>query len=644
MADVSGSRRANDKWWDPEGVPPEKAIWNTVRHLRDEDGARKTALLRFTQLYANRPMQGLGPGEYHRVSQGDDDFQRLRLHLTRSLTEAVQAKIAKNKPKATVLTDGGDFTLQQTAKRLETYLWGQFWRSGLYDMLPQWFTDSAVWGTGVVKVTAPKGRVEIERVYPWELRVDPIEAYHGQPRSLFHERLIDRGVLRNMFPKKKDVINKAQKAKPDDMTGPDRLADQIPVVEAWHLPSGRDANDGAHRIAIEEDGGLLLKEDWQDERFPFAFLRWAQPPIGFWGDSLAEQVEGMEMEVQELLTKIQTSFYHLATPWLVMEQGADAQWQLDNRLGGVKITVKRNERPPFVQTHQTVGNEVFQHLDWLVRQAREDVGVGEMAATSQKPGGLDSGRALIEMNDIETERFVIRGQAFESGVMDVARLILLASRRAARQGHTVEVQARKNKKNGRKTVLEKIDFSDVDMQDDAFQLKMFPASSLPQSPAGRIQAVESLIQSGMLDREEALPLLDFPDVESVVSRKIAPYQLVVEIIEKMLEEGKMVTPEPFMDLDLGVRIMQQAYLDAKVDDVPEDRLELMRRWIQMATNLQQQAQAVQQAQVAPQGQPSQIENVNPQAPAVPAAPQGNGQPAPAAPAAPAGNPGGGAVA
>lgn len=624
--------RAHDRWWDPEGHKPEEAIWSTVRHLRSEDASRRAELLRFTRLYANKPIRGLGPGEYHKAADDDSEFQRLRMHLTRSMAEAVQAKIAKNKPKATVLTDGGDFSLQQKAKRLENYLWGQFWQTGLYDLLPQWFVDAAVWGTGVLKVWADGGDIRVERTYPWELLVDPVEAYHGSPRSLFHVRLIDRGVLRALFPKKRHVIDKAEKAKPDDMSGPDRLADQLLVAEGWHLPSARGAGDGAHRIAIEQDDGMLFKEQWEHTGFPFSFLRWADPPIGFWGDSLAEQVEGMEMEVQELLTKIQASMYHLSNPWIVSEEGSKIDHQVDNRLGGVHVKVGRSERPPHVQTHQTVSNEVFGHLNWLVQQSREDVGVGQMAATGRKPAGLESGRSLLEMNDIETEHFVIRGQAYEGGVMDVGRLIMEASRRIVERGGKVEAKARRTRKNGRKHLLERIDFTDVNIEDEAFDLKVFPASSLPQSPAGRIQAVESLIQSGLLDREEALPLLDFPDVESAVNRKLAPYELMIDIIERILEDEELITPEPFMDLDLGKRIMQQAYLEAKLDRVPDERRELMREWIQLADQLTKDAEAAAQQAAAgpgaiPQGLPQQTV-VNPAAPAVPATQQG--APAPAA--------------
>jgi hypothetical protein len=52
------------------------------------------------------------------------------------------------------------------------------------------------------------------------------------------------------------------------------------------------------------------------------------------------------------------------------------------------------------------------------------------------------------------------------------------------------------------------------------------------------------------------------------------------IIEDMIENGNYQTPEPFMNLALAIQMVQSAYLKARMRNVPEERLELLRRFIE----------------------------------------------------------------
>jgi hypothetical protein len=102
------------------------------------------------------------------------------------------------------------------------------------------------------------------------------------------------------------------------------------------------------------------------------------------------------------------------------------------------------------------------------------------------------------------------------------------------------------------------------------------------------------------------------------------------VIENIIDKGRYSSPEPFSNLPLALKKMNQAYLRAKLDNVPEDRLELMRRYISDAQSLisraqdaemqkqmmiaqaQEQMKAQSQAQSAPQVQGVVSEQVAPE--------------------------------
>ena len=51
------------------------------------------------------------------------------------------------------------------------------------------------------------------------------------------------------------------------------------------------------------------------------------------------------------------------------------------------------------------------------------------------------------------------------------------------------------------------------------------------------------------------------------------------LIEKMIEDGEYQSPEPYINLEYALYLTQSSYLRAKMRNVPEERLELLRRFM-----------------------------------------------------------------
>jgi hypothetical protein len=64
----------------------------------------------------------------------------------------------------------------------------------------------------------------------------------------------------------------------------------------------------------------------------------------------------------------------------------------------------------------------------------------------------------------------------------------------------------------------------------------------------------------------------------------AAFEDIEAAIENMLD-GELEVPEPYQFLDLGVVLVQKAYLDARRNDAPEETLEALRTWIMQANHL-----------------------------------------------------------
>ena len=150
--------------------------------------------------------------------------------------------------------------------------------------------------------------------------------------------------------------------------------------------------------------------------------------------------------------------------------------------------------------------------------------------------------------------------------------------------------------------IEKIKWSDINLEHDEYVMKVYPTSLLPTTPAAKLQKVIEMLQAGMLTQQEARALLDYPDLEAVNNMATASQEIFNMMIERILEKGIYQAPEPYMNLAMGIQMMQSAYLRAKINQVPEIRLDLFRRFIEDSIGMLAAMQAgAQQPPMGPMG-------------------------------------------
>jgi hypothetical protein len=329
-----------------------------------------------------------------------------------------------------------------------------------------------------------------------------------------------------------------------------------------------------------------MDDSWERDEFPFAFIHWTSRLLGFWGQGLAEQLTGIQVEINRLLRNIQQQM-HLATPKVFVESGSKiSKAHINNEIWGV---IEYAGTPPQFFVPKTVSGEIFSHLDRLFNRAYEIAGVSQLAAGAKKPAGLESGVALREFQDIESERFLMVAKAYEQLFLDAAAQMVDIAREVSAKGESFEVISHGDDD------IEKIKWSDINLEHDEYVMKVYPTSLLPTTPAAKLQKVIEMLQAGMLTQQEARALLDYPDLEAVNSMATASQEIFTMMIERILEKGIYQPPEPYMNLSMGIAMMQSAYLRAKINQVPETRLDLFRRFIEDSIGLL----ARMQAQAAP---------------------------------------------
>ena len=468
---ATSGKATNPRWWEEEAL--HEHAFAVAQRIDKDQSYRRAMNLRYARLYANRDLVGLGVGLYSKASQ-ISQAKGVTLNIIKSCVDAAAAKIASARPRPRFLTSGGDWKLQSKAKKLTKFMDGLFAAQGVYEVGQRSFIDSCVFGTGVMKVFAEDGSVTFERVMPDEILIDESEGFYGAPRQMHQRKYIARDVILAAYGTDealKHAILAAAPGGPD--VAPDKAADLIQVIESWHLKSSPEAKDGKHCISIAT--ATLFSEEWDKERFPFVFLRWSPALVGFFGTGIAEEITGIQIEINKILRNIQQAMYITAFPRVYLDAASAVNTDHLNTFGGI---IKYTNKPPTFDTPVAMNSEVYQHLDRLKNYAYEAVGISQLSASSKKPSGLDSGRALRDFQDIESERFIIAGQRYEQFYMDAAELAIDVMRDLYEDDKKIFVNV------AGKGFLETIPWKDVNMEKDQYLMRVFPTSILPTLPAG----------------------------------------------------------------------------------------------------------------------------------------------------------------
>lgn len=597
------------KWWTLSADEAAKAVASAVSFLAQHQSGRQTQLVVAARLYGNASLMG-APGSHYAKSTIIQSAlrERVTFNAIQSGIDTIVAKMAKNKPRPFFVTDGGSWDMQKRAKKLNRFMDGIFYEAKADEKRQIARRDAAVWGDGILHVYAQHGRVMWERALPHEFYVDELEGMHGDPRSMTREKAIDRGVLMDLFPSKSRVIADALGAQADAKALYPNIADLVTVRESWHLPSGPEAEDGRHLISID-DHALTELEEWEHDFFPFARFQWSPRLYGYWSQGGAEQVQALQMELNTLSANIQRATKLSGMHYWLIENGAKvAKSLITNQIGTI---IPFTGSPPQAVTPPIVPQEIYAQVENLKRSIYEQLGVSTLSASSTKPAGLNSGAALREFNDIESDRFQTLGKEDERFAVELSSLSLAVAKDIAEEEGEYEV----NSPSARFLRTVKLKADDLDV--DGFVLKCFPVSSLPNEPAGRLQTIQELVQAGMIPPSMAPQLMQMPDLDAYDSLAHAMEDRLEDIFDRIVEESEYAPPEPWLEPTRARELCLQYLLRGESQGLAPERLEMLQTFLSQLDMLEQAAGAATPG-ITPQAQPSPqpVSDLVPNAPGV----------------------------
>ena len=590
------------QWWEASNdIQLAGQLVSTAVYLKESQGYRYRQAAVYARLYGNMSLFNFIGTNMTKMDQLNGlPTDRPTFNIIQSAIDTLVSRIAQSRPAPVFLTDNGDYKERRKAKQLNDFILGEFYQAKVYEKVSIMLRDALVEGTGVLKVLqTDDNKVALERKLLTEILVDYNESLHGDPRQMYEIKLIDRKLLMAKAPRFKKIIEQADAAYPDNSSESTKtVADLVMVVEGWRLRSSKDSNDGRHTIACS--AGVILDEPFEKDMFPFIFLHYSPRMLGFWAQGLAEQLMGTQMEINSLLHTISKAIKLVGVPRVFVEAGSKvSKAAFNNEVGSI---IEYRGTKPIYEVAPAVPQELYAQLERLIQFGYQASGVSAMQAGAQKPAGLNSGEAQRVYDDISTDRFAALSKRYDNVFIDLAYAMIDKAMDIAKE--TGKYQTVYPKKDGTK----QIDLPDMDLLQDPFVIQCFNMSSLPRDPAGRMQKITEMVQSGMISIKEGRRLLDYPDLGQIEKLANASEERIFQILDRIVEEGIYTPPDPFLDLQLANDLSVQYYNLYSSAKLEEERAEMLRTFFTQVQTLKQAAMPPMPmgAGVAPQANPEPL--------------------------------------
>lgn len=599
----SASDNATSWHAKPVGAAVHNELWTYTQWLIGQYRKAHSFCRAAEAIYSGDTLRGYGLALGQLRASG---YDTARLNVVKSVIDTVVARLSKRRPMPQFKVDNADWSLKRKAKRYRQFIVGEMMETEFESLSPMALRDGSIEGNGITRIDDDGDDVLAERVYRDELLIDPRETKYGRPWQVQRVMRIAKEVLAARYPAQKGLIMGAPPAvrrqnenldEPDMQSTAGGLDQYCDVVIAHRRPTSDESGDG--RVAICTANATLMFEEWDCPRFPYAVFRYANPTRGYWGRGLVRDLADIQQRINMVIRDMQQNVEVTGKGSYWVNEAFDIPVEM---LTGARPFkgVYRGPQAPKWEAPTPFNPGQMQFLEFMIRQAYELPGVSQSAAASKSALGLNaSGVALDTQYDIESERFAMVERQYTQYRLDAAQLYLDAACRVAKAREKAKGKKRSTSGGGSSSPassytttwrgrdkIERLEYSEVEMDADQYRLEMEPVSFVPDTRAGKLSAAQELVKSGIMPQWLAAALFDEPDLAQANMLNLSAYWRQEDIMEQLGDpDADFVTPEEYHDLDIALK-MGKAYINhAETEKAPPEVIARYMQYVDMVVEL-----------------------------------------------------------
>lgn len=495
-------------------------VQEDMRYLYSKLSAREGKYVRNMNRYNNNGVRresiwtpDTAPQAYVTPAQNTSGTQT-QINVCKSAIDTVTSKISQANVRPYFNPVNGSFDTTEACKTAQHFfdLWLD--EQHAYPKSVMCFRDAGTFDIGVMHVNPLT--TSIQRVAPWEYLVDPSEYYHGQvTRAMVWKKYyplaaimgwdnVDKTKLRSRF-------ENDQHEKGEFVTYYDLYKGEV-----WMFYDDIQLSEPV-KVEFEQYGGLY--------RRPFVELFYTRPMRGLYSTSLLDDLYPIQKQIDEIVRRMDSATRKSALQWVFLPDGSNVKASnLENDVTAYTYKPGPDGGTPTIMNPAPMSQQFIQLLELYVNKAYEIAGISQLSAQSKKPSGLDSGRALETMEDIESDRFNTQLQQFTHFLVDVARV-------------AIDCFPKNQSILPRAIGRDKMTWGDLRKQRDLFTVQFSAASALSKDPEEKRNEIQFLLDQGLIEKGSVSRFYQMPDLEGVYTLATSAEDYVERVISNAVKTG-----------------------------------------------------------------------------------------------------------
>ena len=435
-------------------------------------------------------------------------------NIIASCIETLGSKIAAQKVRPFFNTVNGTFKEMQVARQAQIFFDQLYDENNVNKVVTNAFRDACVFDKGFVKIS-DEG---ITNRLPWNVYFDPKEVSYKQITYVAEK-----------LPKTPGRLLKLKYGIEADSNLDYTVYEYYDVME--HI-----------KAVYVSELNKVVSHKFDAPVVPYITIYYSDPIKGNTSQSIVDQLYGIQMQIDEILTVIRDSIaYNPGMTVFVPENSNIKTNMLSNRTGQIirySPIPNQTASPVTYATHDVISGQFVQLLDKLKNDAYEIVGISQLSATSQKPEGLNSGVALSTMEDIESGRF-------ETQLNNVIRLYVDIAK-ACLDLFPPEANILPDDLN-----RANIKWADIVAARNNMKIQFSAAQSLSKDPSEKLKQLVSLAQAGVIPQSHISTLMELPDIQNGYNVANNAYNAVYTFIENVITNGLPKTIPDYLPWQKG---------------------------------------------------------------------------------------------
>jgi len=493
-------------------------------------------------------------------------FEAPRYNVIQQCSDALGARVYKERPFIQVCPIAGDNKTRVKAKKLSRWLDACFFDLELWPIVEQCGEDARTWGSAFVKVDSDPltKRLRVTRLIQDEIVINERECDAGGPMRLAIRIFANKDeqiLAHGNNPEAKAAIENAPKVEAGLYFGSDiDYTNVICLREAWSLPKGKIK--GRYVLAVGDT--VIVDKEWTRSTFPIAKLTFKQVSTSWFGMGMPEMALGLQREVDRTMAAMWENKRRAAWPRILLAAGSNVNpGSLGDKSNG--IVNYTGTEPKFIFP-TSIGADQATDLEQNIRRIKELFRMNDQA-TMGVPRRELSGVAIEKAEIVDDAAHLPQLQGLEDFVVCLGMLLI-------EEGETCKPSV---KLPGRQ--VQEIKWNEVQIAKSSYSLRPFPVGRLSKDMATRQKQIDTWYAQGKISKGTSMRLEQIPDVDGFLDLVNASRDYVEAILDKMVEEGDYEPPTGLEDLAAAHEVAQSRYLQEKLFQTPQDRLDMIMKYI-----------------------------------------------------------------